>query len=173
MNFNDNVSYLCIQFDFRCIKNGIEINNLKAVIYINLWVNGRSGDRIVVADMAPHPAKADALNAAELLRDPSHVRAMPEDELCSLFDQAGLRTPQINHYRMEGELEDLLSRSFPNEGDANRLRKIYADSIASDSLDLNTRQENGKIYYSLPVAVLVAQKEQLAISRWQLAKSPA
>lgn len=114
--------------------------------------------RIVVADMAPVPGKADALNAAERLRDPSHVRALPVEELRSLFDQAGLGTPQINHYRMEGELEDLLSRSFPNEGDADRLRRIYADSIASDSLDLNTRQENGKIYYSFPVAVLVAQK---------------
>ena len=114
--------------------------------------------RIVVADMAPHPAKADALNAAERLRDPSHVRALPVDELRGLFTQAGLGTPQVTSYRMEGELEDLLSRSFPNEGDAERLRRMYADSIASDSLDLNTRQENGKIYYSLPVAVLVAQK---------------
>jgi ubiquinone/menaquinone biosynthesis C-methylase UbiE len=118
----------------------------------------KPGGRIVVADMAPQPAKANALNAAELLRDPSHVRALPEDELCGLFDQAGLGTPQINHYRMEGELEDLLSRSFPNEGDADRVRRMYADSIASDSLDLNTRREDGRIYYSLPVAVLVAQK---------------
>ncbi|MFI5106121.1 MAG: class I SAM-dependent methyltransferase, partial [Terriglobales bacterium] len=108
----------------------------------------KPGGRIVVADMAPHPAKAATLNAAELLRDPSHVRALPEDELRSLFDQAGLATPQINHYRMEGELEDLLTRSFPNEGDADRVRKMYADSIASNSLDLNTRQENGKIFYS-------------------------
>jgi len=68
----------------------------------------------VVADMAPAASKAAALNAAERLRDPSHVRALPVDELRSLFDQAGLATPQINHYRMEGELEDLLSRSFPN-----------------------------------------------------------
>ena len=90
----------------------------------------KPGGKIVVADMAPQPAKAAALNAAELLRDPSHVRALPLDELRGLFEQAGLATPQVNHYRMEGELEDLLSRSFPNEGDADRLRKIYADSIA-------------------------------------------
>jgi len=117
-----------------------------------------AGGRIVVADMAPVPGKADALNAAERLRDPSHVRALPVDELRGLFTQAGLRTPQVASYRMEGELEDLLSRSFPNEGDADRLRKIFADSLADDALDLNTRQENGKIYYSFPVAVLVAQK---------------
>ena len=118
----------------------------------------KPGGKIVVADMAPHPAKADALNAAELLRDPSHVRALPLDELRGLFSQAGLGTPQINSYRMEGELEDLLSRSFPNKGDADRLRRIYEESISDDTLDLSTRCVDGKIYYSLPVAVLVAQE---------------
>ena len=118
----------------------------------------KPGGRIVVADMAPLPEKSAALNAAELLRDPSHVRALPVEEMVGLFDQAGLATPQVSSYRMEGELEDLLSRSFPSEGDADRLRTIFADSIADDALDLNTRLENGKIYYSFPVAVLVARK---------------
>src|SRR6478672_7298919 len=54
----------------------------------------KPGGKAVVADMAPHPSKANALNAAERLRDPSHVRALPEDELCGLFEQAGLNTPQ-------------------------------------------------------------------------------
>jgi ubiquinone/menaquinone biosynthesis C-methylase UbiE len=115
----------------------------------------KPGGRIVVADMSPLPEKASALNAAEVLRDPSHVRALPTNELCDLFEEAGLTTPQVTSYRMEGEMEDLLARSFPNEGDAERLRKIYADSLADDALDLNTRQKNGKIYYSFPVAVLV------------------
>ncbi|HSK44603.1 MAG TPA: methyltransferase domain-containing protein [Candidatus Binatia bacterium] len=118
----------------------------------------KPGGKVVIADMAPQPAKAAALNAAELLRDPSHVRALPLEELHGLFEHAGLGAPQIFRYRMEGELEDLLSRSFPNEGDADKLRKIFADSLADDALDLNTRQENGKIYYSFPVAVLVAQR---------------
>jgi ubiquinone/menaquinone biosynthesis C-methylase UbiE len=116
------------------------------------------GGRLVVADMAPLPEKAAALNAAELLRDPSHALALPEQELRELFAQAGLPDPQVNHYRVEGEMEELLARSFPNEGDADRLRKIFADSIPDDALDLNTRQEDGKIYYSFPVAVLVAKK---------------
>ena len=118
----------------------------------------KPGGRIVVADMAPLPAKAAALDAAEKLRDPSHVRALPVNELRGLFEEAGLADPQVTSYRMEGELEDLLARSFPNEGDADRLRKIFSDSITDDALDLNTRRENGKIYYSLPVAVLVARK---------------
>lgn len=118
----------------------------------------KSGGKVVVADMSPHPEKAAALNAAELLRDPSHIRAMPQDELRGLFQQASLATPQLFNYRMEGELEDLLTRSFPNEGDADRLRKLYADSIDQDTLDLNTRRTYGTILYSLPVAVLVTSK---------------
>jgi ubiquinone/menaquinone biosynthesis C-methylase UbiE len=114
--------------------------------------------KIVVADMAPDATKADALNRAELLRDPSHVRALPEKELGALFAEAGLPSPQVSYYRLESELEELLSRSFPNEGDADRLRKIFADSIADDALGLNTRWENGKIHYGFPVAVMVAQK---------------
>jgi ubiquinone/menaquinone biosynthesis C-methylase UbiE len=118
------------------------------------------GGKIVVADMAPDATKADALNRAELLRDPSHVRALPLDELRNLFEQAGFGAPRANRYRMEGELEDLMSRSFPNDGDADRVRRLYAESIASDSLDLNTRLVDGKIFYSMPVAVLVAEKAE-------------
>src|SRR5215510_10867781 len=108
----------------------------------------KPGGRVVVADMAPVPKKADALNAMERLRDPSHVRSMPEEELQSLFASAGLLQPKVEHYRLEGELEDLLRRSFPKEGDADRIRRIFADSIANDSLDLATHRKNGKIFYS-------------------------
>jgi ubiquinone/menaquinone biosynthesis C-methylase UbiE len=118
----------------------------------------KPGGRVVVADMAPRAEKAAALNAEEILRDPSHVRAMPEEELVALFTQAGLPEPRVNRYRVECELEDLLSRSFPNEGDADRIRNIFADSIENDALDLNTRRENSAIYYSFPVAVLVSVK---------------
>ena len=59
---------------------------------------------------------------------------------------------------MAGELEDLMSRSFPNDGDADRVRRIYDESISDNALDLNPRRADGKIFYSLPVAVLVAQR---------------
>ena len=80
-------------------------------------------------------------------------------ELRQLFDQAGLPAPDVHTYRMEGELEDLMARSFPNEGDSDRIREMFVDSLADDALDLNTRQENGRIYYGMPVAVLVAKKQ--------------
>jgi len=118
----------------------------------------KPGGRIVVADMAPAREKADALNAEERLRDPSHVRALPEQELRELFARAKLPDPTISHYRVECDLDDLLSRSFPNPGDEPKIRKMFADSIPGDTMDLNTRMHEGKIYYSFPVAVLVARK---------------
>ena len=118
------------------------------------------GGRVVVADMAPRPEKAATLNAMERLRDPSHARAMPVAELQSLFAQAGLPEPRIDHYRLEGEMEDLLSRSFPKDGDADRIRSMFADSIAEDSLDLATRRDNGKIFFSYPVAILTSKVNQ-------------
>src|SRR5579871_1722884 len=116
----------------------------------------RIGGRIVVADSAPASEKADAFNAAERLRDPSHVRAMPVEELREMFRRAGLSDPRIATYRLEGELEDLLRRSFPKEGDAERIREMYKRSLADDSLDMATRRENGKVYYGFPVAILAA-----------------
>src|SRR5215467_14171971 len=116
----------------------------------------KAGGRVVVADTTPRPEKADALNAMERLRDPTHVRAMPEEELKSLFLSAGLPEPAIQHYRVEGELEDLLRRSFPKEGDEDRIRKIFADSIQNDALGMATRRENERIYYSYPLAVLAS-----------------
>lgn len=116
------------------------------------------GGRIVVADSAPVAGKAAAFNAAEVLRDPSHVRALPIQEHQRLFSTAGLAEPELEDYRLEVDLDGLLARSFPKEGDLDVLRQIYASSIAGDDLDMNTRLVEGKILCSFPVAVLSAVK---------------
>jgi ubiquinone/menaquinone biosynthesis C-methylase UbiE len=120
----------------------------------------KPGGRIVVADMAPAPEKADALNAEERLRDPSHVRALTEAELVAQYAQAGLGQPRIARYRLQGELEDLLSRSFPNPGDAGSIRKMFEDSLQDDALDLATRREHDRILFSFPVVILAGVRSR-------------
>ncbi len=115
------------------------------------------GGRIVVADSAPIASKADAFNAMEKLRDPSHVRALPIEELVGLFIDAGPGEPRIDGYRLEAELEDLLRRSFPEDGDADRIRGIFERSLYDDALDMATRRENGRIFLSFPVAILAVK----------------
>jgi SAM-dependent methyltransferase len=116
----------------------------------------KRGGRVVVADTAPAENKAANLNAMERLRDPSHIRAMPLAELSGLFRSAGLEVSRIDTYRLEGELEDLLRRSFPSDGDSDQIRKMFTASRADDALDMAVHEAGGKIYYAFPVAILAA-----------------
>jgi len=48
-----------------------------------------------------------------------------------------------------------LSRSFPEPGDADRLRKLYADSLAGDTLGIAIRREGDTLRFGFPVSVIV------------------
>ena len=118
----------------------------------------RPGGKVVVVDSAPAPDTANAFNAMELVRDPSHTRAMPLEELKDLYRQAGLPEPRTTGYRLEGELEGLIERSFPNPGDDETLRRIFRASVDGDTLGIGARLDGETIRYGYPVAVLVADK---------------
>lgn len=117
-----------------------------------------TGGRVIVVDSAPAPDKADAFNAMELLRDPSHARAMPETELRGLFRAVGLPEPRVKGYRLEGDLEGLLKRSFPNPGDDDRIRALFRADVTNDTLGIGARRDGDLIRYGYPVAVLVADR---------------
>jgi ubiquinone/menaquinone biosynthesis C-methylase UbiE len=117
------------------------------------------GGTVIVVDSAPAPDRADAFNRMEVVRDPSHVRAMPEAEHLELFRRAGLPAPRVTRYRLEGELEALIARSFPKPGDDETLRRIFADSVAGDTLGIEARRDpDGRIRYGYPVTVMAARR---------------
>ncbi|MGH7353482.1 MAG: class I SAM-dependent methyltransferase [Candidatus Rokuibacteriota bacterium] len=116
------------------------------------------GGTVMVIDSAPATDKADAFNAVERLRDPSHVRAMPLEELRALFSAVGLPDPRVTSYRLEGELDGLLSRSFPRREDVPTLRRLFEDSLADDRLGIAARRDGNRIRYGYPVAVLAATR---------------
>jgi ubiquinone/menaquinone biosynthesis C-methylase UbiE len=116
------------------------------------------GGTVMVIDSAPAPDKADAFNAMERLRDPSHTRALPVVEHLALFAKAGLAEPRRTFYRLEGELEGLLARSFPRPGDAERIRELFRASLADDALDIQAHRVGEHIRYGFPVAVLAARR---------------
>jgi ubiquinone/menaquinone biosynthesis C-methylase UbiE len=117
----------------------------------------RPGGCVLVVDSAPAEEKTDAFNAMERLRDPSHTRAMPMEELRSLFREAGLPQPQIERTRLALELNELLSRSYPQEGDGDRIRAMFAQALTDDFLDVAPRGDEQKVFFSIPVAILAAR----------------
>jgi ubiquinone/menaquinone biosynthesis C-methylase UbiE len=116
------------------------------------------GGTVMVIDSAPAPEKAAAFNRVEVLRDPSHVRALPLAEHLALFAAAGLPEPRQTFYRLQTDIEGLLSRSFPNPGDADRIRAIYEASVADDALDMATRRDGETVRLAFPVAVFAARR---------------
>jgi ubiquinone/menaquinone biosynthesis C-methylase UbiE len=101
------------------------------------------------------PTRAEAMNAMERLRDPSHVRALSCGEIERLFVQAGLPAPRITHYDLELELETWLARSFPAEDDVAEIRRRFVDSLHDDAMGISPRRVAGNIHFRYRVAVCV------------------
>jgi hypothetical protein len=74
------------------------------------------------------------------------------------FARVGLPEPRVTHYRLEGELEGLLSRSFPAPGDAETIRALFTDALADDALDMQPRRDGDTIRFGYPVAVLATRR---------------
>lgn len=118
------------------------------------------GGRIVVVDTcaSADPAKAAEFNRLELLRDPSHVRALPLTELKGLYRAAGLGEPRTSFTELRDTVTNLLARSFPNPGDDEKIVELFAVSIGDDRLGIPVRRSGDQIDYAYPVAILAATK---------------
>ena len=116
------------------------------------------GGRVVVVDLlaSDDPARAAAFHAMEMLRDPSHVRALPLAELTALFPAVGLPPPVVSYYRLKVEVEGLLQRSFPAPGDVERIRALFAASLADDAMGLGIHRRGTEIRFAYRVAILTA-----------------
>jgi SAM-dependent methyltransferase len=118
----------------------------------------RPGGRVVVVDMyaSEEKAKAEAWNRLEVLRDPSHVRALSLEELTELFRGAGLQGPEVGLYELRGEVRGLLARSFPLPGNAERITALFAAQTQRDSMGIDVWREGEALYYAYRVAILAA-----------------
>ena len=118
------------------------------------------GGRIVVADSCPadDPAKADAFNRLEKLRDPSHTRALPLAEMKALFAAAGLGEPRVVFSELRDVVSNLLARSYPNPGDEAKIVAMFRASAADGSLGIPVRLDGEAIHYAYPVAICAATR---------------
>jgi SAM-dependent methyltransferase len=118
----------------------------------------KPGGTVIVCDLALDPAKLDAFNAMDRLRDRSHRRALSLDGLRALYADAGLGEPRTARYGLEGDLESLLERSFPEPGGAEEVRRRFRASLVDDRLGIDARLEGGRITYRYPIALLAARR---------------
>lgn len=120
----------------------------------------RPGGRVVLCDLtaSEDPAKAQAFHEIEMLRDPSHVRALTLGELEALFPAARLAPPSATFYKLPFELEGLLERSFPRPEDVETIRAAYTASVEGDTLGLGAHRKGDEIRAAYSVVILAATR---------------
>lgn len=116
--------------------------------------------RIVVIDLSPKPDKVAALDAIEILRDPSHVHALTLSELRHIGSELGLEEIAINEYEGRIPLEWVLQTSFPEAVTRDRLSELYRIDAKSgvNAFGLQARIENGETAIAYPMSTLVWKK---------------
>jgi SAM-dependent methyltransferase len=92
-------------------------------------------NRVVVCD---NTFVSEASEAADRLRDPSHVRNYSVGEWRSLFERAGLRVTDERELLRPLEIEPWLARAGTPEDDAAQVRELLADRIEDGLMDLPT-----------------------------------
>jgi SAM-dependent methyltransferase len=115
---------------------------------------------ILVCDVVPSPETQASFNHWEILRDPSHTYALTQAEFASLGEEAGLVLEHRADHHMDRDLEELLAGSFPNPGDAERIRALFdADILAhNDTLGVAARRDESKVRITYPIAVFAWRK---------------
>jgi ubiquinone/menaquinone biosynthesis C-methylase UbiE len=116
------------------------------------------GGRVAVIDVfTSSREQSEAYNNVEKLRDPSHVRALSQEELVGMCRHR-LRNVLTGFYKLKVGLDGLLASSFPNPGDADRIRQIFAEDVGVDCLGVGAHRQDGAIHFAFPIVVLVGQK---------------
>ena len=119
----------------------------------------KPGGRLLLVDSSPDESKASEFNRIERLRDPSHVRALTEMEFRKLFAEHGVPLQFVEKFRLAGELESLLARSFPRDGNAEAVREAFAHALMDDLFDVcPCKSSDNEIFYSFPIILMRGEK---------------
>ncbi len=118
----------------------------------------KPGGKVMVIDVVQPPEKADAYDQLEKLRDPSHVHALTSSEMAAMILASGLSNVKTARYKVDGELEKQLSASFPNPGDADKIREMFRTDLKLDRMGINVHQSGNEIHFSIPILITVGEK---------------
>jgi SAM-dependent methyltransferase len=80
----------------------------------------------------------EAVEQAERVRDPTHVRCYSEDEWKELLTDAGLEVEQVAPFERHPVVDDWLARVETPPDDATRVRELLGDRISDGVLNLQS-----------------------------------
>ena len=118
------------------------------------------GGRVAVVDVfMSTPEQAEAYNRMEKLRDASHTRALLLPELAAMFHDAGLKEMRTAFYKLDVELERLLTASCTKPDDAQMVRRIFEDDLIVDRLGVGANRQEDGIHFAFPIVIVAGKKQ--------------
>jgi SAM-dependent methyltransferase len=75
---------------------------------------------------------SEEVEAAEKLRDPTHVRSYSEDEWRAMLEDAGLEVEQVEAFEKRHPLEEWLDRSGTPDDERPRVKELLGAQIEGD-----------------------------------------
>jgi SAM-dependent methyltransferase len=90
----------------------------------------RVSNRLIVIEDTQYTS--EEVEAAEKLRDPTHVRSYSEEEWRELLVSAAFEVERVEHYRKTHDFEDWLARCDCTGEDAERVRELLAPWSSED-----------------------------------------
>lgn len=118
----------------------------------------RPGGKIAVIDVMVEPEALEAYDRMERLRDPSHTRALTPADYQQLGAALGLEPAASGFYRLGMDLETILRSSFPNPGDADRIRELFQAELEHPVMGVGAIRAGEGIRYFYPTTVQVWRK---------------
>ncbi len=116
----------------------------------------KPGGRVTVCDVfMTSREQGEAYDRMEKFRDPSHTRALPLTELQALFST--LDDVRQEFYKYPADVEDLLSRAFPDPGGADAFRQMVAADVGINRLGIDASSKGG-LKFAFPVVIMSGVK---------------
>jgi ubiquinone/menaquinone biosynthesis C-methylase UbiE len=119
----------------------------------------RSQGKVVIQDLiaSEFPARATYQNHIELLRDPSHTRALPISQLLSLFTSCGLETEQVVTDTLVQNLETWLANAHTAPELAAQVRTLVQRDEQENLSGTYPFQKEGGVFFNQRIVTVIAR----------------
>ena len=110
----------------------------------------RPGGRAIICDTlaSEDPARAALHNRIERIRDPSHVRMLPESELRALIETAGFVVEAARHTSKAREFGEWTSLARTPPEAAAEARALLLEAVDGDAAGIDARLEDGELRFT-------------------------
>ena len=116
------------------------------------------GGRVLVADVCVGEEHSGLYDAMEKMRDESHVHALTEPEFTDMFVRSGLKDIKRSGYGLDADVESLLDASSHSPLDRKRILDMIEADIGVNNIRINARREDGRLFFTFPIAVFAGVK---------------